>query len=519
MIRKIYPKFLKILIYLLPLLLFCSYYPLFSLGSDASMNFEFSLPEIWLLVFFLATLPCFGRALRFYRQSPHRTQLLLLIAGAFWLYAGLSLLWTANFLRGLLTWGLLGLTIYAAFMLYYLLTVKFSTDERRLLLRIFLGSAVIFALWGVGQCLLDVCGVNSEVTLLCDGCTYTAFGFPRVSGLAIEPQFMGNLLLAPTLLTLYGAVHARSPHRVWLMVISVFLVAVLGLTLSRGAIYAFAVGVAILLIGGFAWRFDRKWLVASRSRQKWSRKRCKTQKLLHNKPNTRPNRGVENVENFSQLWLLVVLPAVGMIMALVVQGGLAVVSPTTDTFWSGVTKSIHQLSLGVIDWRANDNSQNDSSSTAADPIVGKETIDSTFSGYVPESTNVRLQLSDLALDVWDDSASHFLSGVGLGGAGTALSAKDSQLSSKEIVQNQYLSILLELGLVGFLLLLLFLIYLLKIISRQKYSVYFLGLTVAYLLSLLFFAGLPNALHIYLFPALLLGTLPFWQKQDTIKAHA
>ena len=518
MIRKIYPKFLKILIYVLPPLLFCSYYPLLSLGSDASMNFEFSLPEIWLLVFFLVTLLYLGSALRFYWHGPHRTQLFLLIAGAFWLYAGLSLLWTANFLRGLLTWGLLGLTIYAAFMLYYLLFTKFSTDERRLLLRIFLGSAVIFALWGVGQCLLDVYGVTSEVTLLCDGCTYTAFGFPRVSGLAIEPQFMGNLLLAPTLLALYGAVHACSPHRIWLMVVSVFLVVVLGLTLSRGAIYAFAVGVAILLIGGFAWQFDRKWLVASRLRQKWSRKHCKTQKSLHNKPNTRPNRGVENVENFSQLWLLAVLPAVGMIIALVVQGGLAAISPTTDTFWSGVTKSVHQLSLGAIDWRADDN-QDNSDSIATDSTVDNEAVDSTFSGYVPESTNVRLQLSDLALDVWDDSASHFLSGVGLGGAGIALSEKDSQLSSKEIVQNQYLSVLLELGLVGFLLLLLFLVYLLKIVSRQKYSVYFLSLTVAYLLSLLFFAGLPNALHIYLFPALLLGTLPFWQKQDKIKAHA
>ena len=302
------------------------------------------------------------------------------------------------------------------------------------------------------------------------------------------------------------------------MVVSVFLVAVLGLTLSRGAIYAFTVGVAILLIGGFAWRFDRKWLVASRLRQKWSQKHCKTQKSLHNKPNTRPNRGVENVENFSQLWLLAVLPAAGMIVALVVQGSLAAVSPTTDTFWSGVTKSIHQLSLGVIDWRADDN-QDNSGSIATNSTADNEAVDSTFSGYVPESTNVRLQLSDLALDVWNDSASHFLSGVGLGGAGTALSEKDSQLSSKEIVQNQYLSILLELGLVGMLLLLLFLVYLLKIVSRQKYSVYFLGLTVAYLLSLLFFAGLPNVLHIYLFPALLLGTLPFWQKQDTIKAHA
>ena len=39
------------LVYALPAVLFFSYYPILSLGNDATMNFEFSLPLIWLILF------------------------------------------------------------------------------------------------------------------------------------------------------------------------------------------------------------------------------------------------------------------------------------------------------------------------------------------------------------------------------------------------------------------------------------------------------------------------------------
>ena len=44
-------KTFKLLLHVLPVVLFFSYYPIISLGSNESMNFELSLPLIWLLVF------------------------------------------------------------------------------------------------------------------------------------------------------------------------------------------------------------------------------------------------------------------------------------------------------------------------------------------------------------------------------------------------------------------------------------------------------------------------------------
>ena len=44
-------NFYSVLLYLLPLVLFFSYHPVISLGGDGTMNFELSLPIIWLVVF------------------------------------------------------------------------------------------------------------------------------------------------------------------------------------------------------------------------------------------------------------------------------------------------------------------------------------------------------------------------------------------------------------------------------------------------------------------------------------
>ena len=46
-ISKVY----RFLVYALPAVLFFSYYPVISLGASESMNFEFSLPLIWLMFF------------------------------------------------------------------------------------------------------------------------------------------------------------------------------------------------------------------------------------------------------------------------------------------------------------------------------------------------------------------------------------------------------------------------------------------------------------------------------------
>ena len=86
-------------------------------------------------------------------------------------------------------------------------------------------------------------------------------------------------------------------------------------------------------------------------------------------------------------------------------------------------------------------------------------------------------------------------GVGAGSAGTAIFKTTHQISnSSEIVQNEFLSILLELGFFGFMgwVLIIF-----GLIRKTKNDKYIWAIILTFLIQWFFFSGLPNALHIYL----------------------
>ena len=494
-------RFIFALIYLLPAVLFCSYYPLISLGSDRSMNFELSLPLIWLVLFDTTLLLAFilldherrrsrprsraaARKQSFWGFNfPGLTDRQFFLFSLFPFFATASILWSANPLRALLTAGLIWLVFFAIFALLHLLPAlglpfRFRT---KFLTAFFISTAVICALCWL-QSFLDLAGLSRDQTLLCLGCTYHSFGFPHPSGLAIEPQFMGNLLLAPTLTALYLVVfhHPRRSssartqknpsftlsRRQFRLVLAAacFFSATLFLTFSRGAIYAYAIAIVALIIFTLV------------------------------RHTFRPS--------------LLLIPIATFLVILGVQGTFAALSPTSETFLSGVTKSIHQLSLGLIDLRP---AASDLAETSEAPeTTTNSSTDPVFDGYIPESTNIRLSLSSTALRTWTHSPATILFGVGLGGAGTAMHSRypDLVTSPKEIVQNQFLSLLLELGLVG-VALLLFALYLacFSRFGRSRLRSHpalplLVSLSLAYLITLNFFAGLPNALHIYLLPPLL-----------------
>ena len=513
-------RFIFALIYLLPAVLFCSYYPLISLGSDRSMNFELSLPLIWLVLFDATLLLAFilldherrrsrprsrtaAREQSFWGFNfPGLTDRQFFLFSLFPFFATASILWSANPLRALLTAGLIWLVFFAIFALLHLLPAlglpfRFRT---KFLTAFFISTVVICALCWL-QSFLDLAGLSRDQTLLCLGCTYHSFGFPHPSGLAIEPQFMGNLLLAPTLTALYLLVfhHPRRSSSTRTQKTSSFTLsrrqfhlvlaaaclfsATLFLTFSRGAIYAYAVALVALAVFALV------------------------------RHTFRPS--------------LLLIPIATFLAILGVQGAFAALSPTSETFLTGVTKSIHHLSLGLIDLRpttsgpAETPEASETSETSADPADPAEnseapattpdpSTDAIFDGYVPESTNVRLSLSSTALRTWARSPWTILFGVGLGGAGTAMHSlyPDLVTSPKEIVQNQFISLLLELGLIG-VGLLVFALYLAffsrygrpRLRSHPALPL-LVALLLAYLVTLNFFAGLPNALHIYLLPPLL-----------------
>ncbi|MCQ2049869.1 MAG: O-antigen ligase family protein [Candidatus Saccharibacteria bacterium] len=430
-------KLFKILTYIFPAVLFFSYYPIITLAETETMHLELSLPLIFLVIFDLVAIVIALKE----KIKPNKKLLWIL---PFPIFLTLSILWSTNKLRAVLTVGILWALIIAVIAIINL--KKFYSTKT--LKKSFIISTTIIAAWCWLQSILDIAGVE---TCMCPGCKTEMFGFPHPNGFAIEPQFMGNLLLAPTLYIIYEITKRPSKK---LIALGFFFAATLFLTFSRGAIYSFVVALIFML----------------------------TTLIIKHK-NAKP---------------ILVLPLVfcSFIFTLNMQGIFAEVSNTNDTFMTGISKSLNQLSLGIIDIKiekpeAPKNEQNE------------QETESVFDGYVEESTEVRMSLTKDAVELWQKDMKTMLIGTGLGGAGNALFENEKTSTPKEIIQNEYASLLLEAGVTGiiFLILALYIIYIRVKTSENAILVY--SVLVAFALSLLFFSGLPNALHIFIFPALLM----------------
>ena len=481
-------KIFKYFVYVMPVVLFFSYEPVMRLGVSESMNFELSIPLIWLVLFDVLVVIMMARKKLLLRDFKKKWAWLL-----FPIWLSLSVLWSMNFIRGILTAGIIWL-LYLAIDGIWTFRKLFDKEFKRVFLKWFFGASLVVCVVWILQCVLDLVGVTREYSLICQGCTYAMFGFPHPDGFSIEPQFMGNLLLAPTLVAIWliikdghnsilrGRVaparrHGRSalilgrnlrkPLRILLLAV---LMITLFLTFSRGAIYAFVVGLLVMC----------GWMVVEAGKER------------------------KNVlKRVGLVWGVVIL---SFGLALNVQGLMAELSPTDDTYKSGVAKVLNHLSLGVI------NIDDDSSVESVENPVendGEKVVENSgaekaaFDGYVEESTDTRLRLAGAGLKIWSSDFATAVFGVGLGGAGEALYVNNLSPAPKEIVQNQYVSILLETGLVGVSLLIVTIVLAVKLILKQKSRTLILCLMIAYVVSLCFFSGLPNALHIYLLPVVLM----------------
>lgn len=432
------------MLWLLPLVVFFAYYPVIRLGENAAMNFELSLPLIWLAVFSILSLFELPRILSKLGLKK------VLVLGALPIFATISLLWSANRTRGLLVAGVLDLLFLSGLNI---ISRKWRLSEWVSFAKRHMFGGAIVAVLCIVQCFLDVFGVGREVTLLCPGCTYATFGFPHPNGLAIEPQFMGNLLLAPAFLSLFFAYNAiksrvgKSKCAAWIG-LSFLIIMALYLCFSRGAIYAFILSLIFFVIYTSL-------------------------------------RGKKRIMPFMIYGGISIAAFAG---GLFLQGLLAEFSTTSEGFPQGITRAIHHLSLGKIDLREQVEEKTDETEAQEEAV---------FDGYIEESTEVRLNLNEIAIKTWKSNPKRVFLGVGLGGAGKATHEFDGTYSEKEIIQNQYLSILLELGVVGLAAMVLSIGSAALFAKLGKTNMVFWTLSVAYLITLGFFSGLPNALHIYL----------------------
>ncbi len=437
---------LNALLLALPVVVFFTNFPLIRLGENSSMYFEISLPMIWLAVFDLLSLTRAKQMLSLCKK--HKKVVLPIFA--FLVYSALSCIWSANSLRGLLTVGLAGAIIFA--VLSYL-SNPISDKQKHKLLITYLSVSATVSLFCLAQGFLDVFGIQNN--LLCPGCHYQTIGFPHSNGFAIEPQFMGNLLIAPSLIALDLIYKKKGKRKLPLLLCLAFLqVLALFITFSRGAIFAFVLGIIILTI----YRAVKKF----------------------------------NLRAFYYFGI----SALAFLGGLLLQGFWAELSPTSEDFFGGISRSINQLSLGKISLKKPEVIEN----IEEKQVVLEPKEDSDFNGYIEESTTIRLSLNELALRTWQQNPKTILFGVGLGGAGRAIH-QYLNTNEREIVQNEYVSLLLELGIVGCILVLFAGFSILRRFSK-KLQIVIIAIVIAYLFTLLFFSGITNVWHIYLLTPLL-----------------
>ena len=368
--------------------------------------------------------------------------------------SAVSVLWSANATRGILTFGLIGV-LYAIF----LATIA---DQKRLrtivpaLSRILIFSAVVMSVLAFVQVFAGV-WLDRSQTLLCAGCSAIQFGFARPNVFTIEPQFFGNLLLVPAVILLRRVLIDKQKPIAYTS--SIIIISAIFLSLSRGAIFAFGVGLLVLLAV------------------------------------ERPS-----IKRFLRFLCVMIL---SFLIGLLTQGFAAVLNPTVNTSFAGAASaSINQLSLGLIDIQVQEqqlvptNSTNPApSASATQPSATEQEVSTNFDGYVPESTNVRLLLSRLSLQSWSKTPERIVLGVGLGGSGVVLRNDfPSKVNNREIVQNEYVEVLLENGIIGMSLFIAIIAGLFWYLRQAKWL---WSILVMFLIQWNFFSGYPNALHIYL----------------------
>lgn len=429
------------------------------------MHFKLNLPLLWLGLFSLLSV----KTAVSYFKAHLKTPLL-----GFPIVLMISCLTSINPIRALFTFlvvSCLIISIIALSEFFHQMPAPKKPQFLNQLKRIFLTSSAIISLFCVLQLLTDALGLSNTITRICSNCTTQIFGFPHANGLAIEPQFMGSLLIAPLFFALNSLLenkNKKSQIKLTLVVILIFMA--LLLTLSRGAIFSVVIALFFLLV--FLKSFKKTLKIAG-------------------------------------------LTTISVILALVFQGSLATVGPTNTSFEQAVSTAVNQLTLGkiaLVDNQAQSKPENNSESIKSPTELTKNPIEipaeSTkgptprFTGYVAESTDRRLELATFALKITAAHPTNTLFGTGLGSAGTEMYVHfpKQQGHEKELVQNQYLETILEIGIIGLILLILSLVTFIKL-SSFNFEPYTVATLLAFVISLCFFSGYPNALHIYLLPVI------------------
>ncbi|MDO4902570.1 MAG: O-antigen ligase family protein [bacterium] len=440
------------LLLLAPIAIWFSYFPSIHFGRGEGMNFELSITLIYCLI--LAVFGIFERWREIIKLRDSRAVRLVFV----WiLWQVISIFWAKNPVRAVLTAG-----VWGVLFLDFLVVLSFRKEKnlwKKIEKSLLLSSSVVSIL----AVIQVIYGAFIDWGL-CRGCLAEGFGFVRPSVFAIEPQFLGSLLIAPILIAWYKVLRSKESKKN-LVILFLDLVA-MWLTLSRGAIFSLIPAMILAIF--------------------WTDK-----------------SSISIKKRF--LWFFAII-SLAFTSGILIHATMTALNPrVTDGFYDSVSKSVNQMSLGKVSLPKKQkihNSVEKSVNKTVENTVEKSQKKAHFDGYVEKSTDERTSLSNFAIKTWIKNPIRMIFGVGTGSAGRVLHQEGAGTGWEfEIIQNEYLNILLENGLIGAIIWLVIIIGFFKI---TRYKKHFWAILVAFLLQWNFFSGLPNALHIYLILAVILS---------------
>ncbi|MDR2336718.1 MAG: O-antigen ligase family protein [Candidatus Nomurabacteria bacterium] len=221
-------------------LVFFPYQPLIYLGAQAGANLEISILQIGIGIFCVLSVEKLWKNHQKLVQNP-----IVKLGIGFVLWNMLSLIWTPNKLRGLLATAII-VVIFTTFISILTLNMRKLWQP---FVKIVIITAIASGVVAIWQIVGDKIGVSPAFTLLPENYRSDLFGIARPTAFFQEPQFFANMLLFPILYSLSQILKGNNLRKNW--IITGFLMLILFLTLSRGAILALGVGILLLIFINF----------------------------------------------------------------------------------------------------------------------------------------------------------------------------------------------------------------------------------------------------------------------------
>lgn len=365
------------------------------------------------------------------------------ILTAFVFYNWASMIWSADGQRTVF------LSAFWVFLLLLVCSIISLFLDRKIRQRditnpMLLG-ATVACVFGWLQFVMEAHGVGPEFTQLHKNYMAELFGFARIQALALEPQFFASALLAP--ITYLSWRILNRPHRIYHLILLVGLFSTFLLTVSRGATLGLVAALVFIIIGYL-----------------YKNKKPKSKKLFK----------------------LAALYLAGLFIALFGVYFSAEMQPKHSGSAS-IEIFLDQISHGVINIKlANDGQGVD--------------------GLVESSTTGRLFMVERALEITGKSSGNYIFGVGAGSFGPVFQETFGGKISNHVTNNQYIEILVELGLIGLVLFLAFVLTVRNQLwkSQSQYRFMLLGLIAGFLVQYLFFSMQANVVHIWIVFGITMG---------------